>query len=469
MNMKSSSGRERAIQLSLQGIASGEFYSTLERRVRIKTVSQDPGCEASLHSYLTEEIAPELVDMGFCCRLIENPTPGSPPLLIGERIEDESLLTVLTYGHGDVTEGQEGKWSDGADPWEMKLKNGRVYGRGTADNKGQHSINLSALKAVLEARHGRLGYNIKILFEMSEEIGSPGLEEACRKYKNELISDVFLASDGPRIKHDIPTIFLGSRGVVQLKLTLDTENGGRHSGNWGGVITNPAIVICNAISTLVSSEGKILVDFLRAPNIPKEVSDIIKSLPVGGEKGDPEINPNWGESGLSYGERLYGKNTFEVVGISSGRTDKPIGAIPGSAEAICQLRFVRGTNWKVIQKELRAHLDSHGFHDIHIQYKGGYDATRLSPDHPWARFVSKSAKQSIGKELSILPNLGGTIPNHCFSDVLGLPTVWLPHSYPSCNQHAPDEHLIESIVEQGLRITAGVLWDLGEHSPESFK
>lgn len=100
---------------------------------------------------------------------------------------------------------------------------------------------------------------------------------------------------------------------------------------------------------------------------------------------------------------------------------------------------------------------------------GGYAATRLEPSHFWVRFVTKSAKHSLGQDANILPNLGGTIPNHCFSDVLDLPTVWLPHSYPSGNQHAPDEHLLETIIEQGLKLAAGIFWDLGEHQTQTFK
>ncbi|KEA65499.1 Acetylornithine deacetylase [Marinobacterium lacunae] len=363
-----------------------------------------------------------------------------------------------------MTEGQEELWPDNLSPWELTPRNGRWYGRGTADNKGQHSINLTALAAVLKARDGKLGYNIKILFEMSEEVGSPGLEETCRLYADELKADLFLASDGPRIRHDLPTIFLGSRGVCQFRLILNTGNGVRHSGNWGGIITNPAIVLSHALATLVSSSGELQADFLKAPALPQHVSMLIRDLPVGGETFDPELNPNWGQPGLTIAERLYGNNTLEIVGLSSGRTDKPVGAIPEKAEAICQLRFVRGTDWKSVETKLREHLDDRGFEAIEIKSEGGYDATRLDPTHPWVGFVEQSAQRSLEQPISVLPNLGGTIPNHCFADVLGLPTVWLPHSYPSCDQHAPGEHLLEEVVSQGLKIATGIFWDLGEPS-----
>ncbi|WNL37434.1 M20 family metallopeptidase [Halomonas sp. PAMB 3232] len=454
--------RQHAIDLALETLSSGEFYDTLARRVALRTVSQDAECRATLSAYLDDEIEPLLGRLGFTCRRIPNPKEGLPPLLIGERIEDVSLPTLLLYGHGDVTDGQESTWSDGIDPWTLTFIDGRVYGRGTADNKGQHSVNLAALEAVIEARGGTLGYNVKMLFEMSEEIGSPGLEETCRLYRDALSSDLFLASDGPRIRDDMPTLFLGSRGVLQLKLTLDTGNGGRHSGNWGGVITNPAAVLSNALATLVSQHGEVLVDFLKAPAISEDVARLIRDLPVGGGALDPTINPAWGEASLTDGERLYGANTLEILGLSAGRTDKPVGAVPERAEAVLQLRFVKGTDWQAAETNLRQHLDRLGFEEIALEMLGGYAATRLDPSHPWVGFVAASAEQSLDGQVHILPNLGGTIPNHCFSDVLGLPTVWLPHSYPACNQHAPNEHLLESIVREGLVMAAGLFWDLGE-------
>lgn len=466
MSNPSACSREHALQLAAQHYSSGAFLHILDRRVAQRTESQNPDCSVALHAYLQDEVQPVLLGMGFSCRIIDNPQAGKPPLLLAERIEGPDLLTLLSYGHGDVTSGQDELWQEGTAPWRTSLKDGRIYGRGTADNKGQHSINLAALEAVLQVRQGRLGFNLKIIFEMSEEVGSPGLEQACREHAEALAADLFLASDGPRVRHDLPTLFLGSRGVCQFRLSLDTGNGSRHSGNWGGIITNPAIVMGHVLASLVSASGQLQADFLRPAPISEQVSALVRDLPVGGESFDPQLNPHWGEPGLSVGEKLFGCNTLEVVGMSAGSTVKVIGAIPGRAEMVCQLRFVEGTDWQALADNLRRHLDAQGFNDVQVQIDGGYAATRLDPAHPWVGFVSRSVSHSLGEPVSILPNLGGTIPNHCFADVLGLPTVWLPHSYPSCKQHAPDEHLLESIVEQGLKAAAGLFWDLGEQAQD---
>src|SRR5260370_10962713 len=127
--------------------------------------------------------------------------------------------------------GYDAQWRDGLSPWQVHVAGDHWYGRGTADNKGQHSINLAALKAVLDARSGRLGFNLKLLYETGEEVGSPGLHAVCEALRDELSADVLIASDGPRLGAAHPTVFLGSRGVVNFKLDLNLPQAAHHSPN----------------------------------------------------------------------------------------------------------------------------------------------------------------------------------------------------------------------------------------------
>jgi len=464
----SSEERQSALQGAVRNIDNGRFFETLQRRVAYQSESQNPNAAPILMDYLREEILPYLQGMGFDCELYDNPISGCPPLLIGTRIEDSALPTLLTYGHGDVTNGQAELWQAGTHPWQLTRQGDRLFGRGTADNKGQHTINLMALEAVLVARKGTLGYNLKVLFEMSEEVGSKGLEQFCEEHKDKLSADVFLASDGPRLNAKTPTIFLGSRGVCQFRLRCKTGNGARHSGNWGGIITNTAIRLQHALAVLVTPQGRVIPECLRAPQPDGLTAQMMQALPVGGYPGDPALNANWGETELSIGERLFGCNTLEVIALGAGDINKPIGAIPDVAEAVCHLRLVPGTDWQNLVTNLSAYLEEQGFDDIEVLFEGGYNATRLDPNHPWVNFVQSSMALSLTEDVTVLPNLGGTIPNHCFADVLALPTVWMPHSYPSCKQHAPDEHLLVSVAEQGLAAAAGLFWDLGEHWPETY-
>ncbi|HDV6327406.1 TPA: peptidase dimerization domain-containing protein, partial [Burkholderia cenocepacia] len=164
-------------------------------------------------------------------------------------------------------------------------------------------------------------------------------------------------------------------------------------------------------------------------------------------------------------ERVFGWNTLEILAFKAGNPEHPVNAIPPAAYAHCQLRFVVGTDWEALQAHLRAHLDAHGFADVEIDVERGAPATRVPPDDPWVRWAVASLARTTGKKPAILPNLGGTLPNDVFADTLGLPTLWVPHSYPACSQHAPDEHLLASVVSEGLQMMAGLFWDLGDDAP----
>ena len=232
--------------------ASSSPNSTAGSPIRPK--ARTPGSGDALRAYLEEGLQPAFAQLDFSSRLIESPT-GKGPYLVAEYQEDASAPTVLMYGHGDVVDGMEGEWRDNLDPWRTTVSGNRVYGRGTADNKGQHSINLSALSAVREARGGRLGFNAKFIIETGEEIGSPDLRQVCETLRDELKADLFLASDGPRLSADRPTIFLGCRGGLRIHLDVNLRDGAHHSGNWGGVLANAATILSGAIASPGRPQG----------------------------------------------------------------------------------------------------------------------------------------------------------------------------------------------------------------------
>ena len=271
----------------------GTFQADLARRVAFRTESEEAGQAAAQHAYLRDDMAPLLAGLGFACRIHDNPAGADLPILVARRIEDPALPTVLLYGHGDVVRGNAARWDAGRDPWTLRVEGDRWYGRGTADNKGQHSINLAALRQAIAARGGRLGFNAVWLIETGEEAGSPGLAAFCEARRDELAADVFLASDGPRLHAERPTLFMGSRGAVNFELSLRARERGYHSGNWGGLLSNPAIVLAHAIATLVDARGRITVPGLRPPPIPLAVAGALAELDVGGGADDPAIDAHW--------------------------------------------------------------------------------------------------------------------------------------------------------------------------------
>jgi acetylornithine deacetylase/succinyl-diaminopimelate desuccinylase-like protein len=458
----SGTSKAGALARARQAYASGAFAEDLARRVAFRTVSGPAVPDSELLPYYDEVLVPELTAMGFTCRQLPNPVVGASPFLFVERIESPGLLTLLTYGHGDVVPGYDQQWQEGLSPWVVTERDGAWYGRGVADNKGQHAVNLTALKAVLAARGGRLGYNVKGLYELGEERGSPGLREVCREHAEALKADVFIASDGPRVSRDEPTLFLGSRGGAIVELRCAPREGGLHSGNWGGIMKNPAVVLANAIATLVDGRGRILVERLLPPPISASVRLALSKLTVDSASLGRTLDEGWGEPGLSAAERLLGWNSLEVLSLSAGDAAKPVNAIPPLAISHLQLRFVVGTDWTNIEAILRSHLDAAGYADVAVRFVRGSPATRLDPDNAWVRWAGDAVAQVTGRQPSVVPNLGGTLPNDAFSDILGLPTVWVPHSYPGCRQHAANEHLPCTIVEQGLQMMASIFWELGE-------
>ena len=160
---------------------SNGFRDRLAELVAIPSTSQDPGHEADVRRYLDAAIRPWLERLGFSVAIHANPRPGFGPILTAERLEDPSRPTILTYGHGDTVRGLEDQWRAGLDPWRLTEEGDRWYGRGSADNKGQHALNLSALEAVLAERDGKLGFNLKLVLETCEERGSVGRDGSSRR------------------------------------------------------------------------------------------------------------------------------------------------------------------------------------------------------------------------------------------------------------------------------------------------
>jgi len=457
--------RAQAIANAEAQFDAGDFEVKLARRISIPTESQNPERAGELLQYLNAEMIPAFSAMGFETRIIPHErAPG--PFLFAQRIEDQEAVTVLGYGHGDVIRGLDAAWREGLSPWNFKNVSGLWYGRGVADNKGQHSVKLAAMQAVLAAR-GRLGFNAKYLIEMGEETGSPGLREICADNRKLFSADLFLASDGPRLSAARPTVFLGARGALLIDLSIHAREGAHHSGNWGGLLSNPGIQLAHAIASLVGPTGQIRVHEMVPDAIPSSVRAALADCVIEGGSDGPRIDAWWGEPGLTPAEKVFGWCNFEVLAFETGTPATPVNAIPPRAWARCQLRYVVGVDPDAVIPAIRRHLARHGLGHVWVESarEEVSRATRLDPEDPWVKWAATSIGRTTGKIPAILPNLGGALPNDIFSEVLGLPTVWIPHSYPGCSQHAPNEHVPAELFRESLAIMAGLYWDLGDMEP----
>lgn len=442
-------------------VPSGDFAARLSGWIACDTDSRAADCGPRLRVYLAEVMAPELAALGFQTTILENPKDPDLHFLSGERLEDPAQETVLIYAHGDTVAGMASEWQPGLDPHELTVRDGRLYGRGTADNKGQLAINLAALRAVIETR-GSLGFNCRILVEMGEERGSPGLAELARTRPGCFSADVLVASDGPRLSLDQPTLCLGARGSMRFDMDVSLRDAARHSGHWGGLLRDPAVILAQAIAAICDGNGRLRVPEMRTgsltPGIRKALAEIDASTL------EDVAEPGWGEPGLTVAERVFGWNSLCVLALNCGQPAKPVAAINGAATAHCQLRYVVGTDPDQVVPAIREHLSHLELDCVTVRELPGFrsPATRLDPENPWVKRCALSVEKTLGKRPAILPNIGGSIPNHVFAEIAGLPTIWVPHSYPGCGQHGPDEHLDAGIVSEGLTIMTGLFWDLGE-------
>lgn len=451
--------KEKAVQHATQYFDKGYFKKDLAELISVKTESQNNEC--NLENYYDQNIIPMLVKMGFKCKVLENPLYKANIILFAERIENADFSTILTYGHGDVVLGQDSCWDNGLSPYKLIEKDNRYYGRGTADNKGQHLINIKALNSLLSVQK-KLGFNFKILFEMGEEIGSPGLKAFCQQNKELLKADVFIASDGPRISQKIPTIFTGSRGGINFDLSVNLRDNAHHSGNFGGILKDPSIILSHAIASITDARGQINIPEWLPTSLTPDIKEILAKLPLVDAGFD--LDPDWGQKELTMTERVFGWNSFSVLAMLSGEPEAPLNAISGHARSTCQLRFVVGTDVNKIIPALRNHLNSFGFEDVNIHESEmtPFPATRLEMNNSWLSLITKSLENSMGSKIDLLPNLGGSLPNDSFSEVLELPTIWIPHSYAGCAQHSPNEHLSVPLARQALICMTALFADLSK-------
>jgi acetylornithine deacetylase/succinyl-diaminopimelate desuccinylase-like protein len=402
--------------------------------------------------------------MGFATEVIANPREGRGPAFVATRIEDPALPTVLVYGHGDVVRGLAGRWSDGLDPWQVTVRGERWYGRGTVDNKGQHLIAVEALRAAMAERGGTLGFNAKVLVETGEEQGSPGLREVLRQHRAALAADVFIGLDGPRQATFMPEMRLGARGGVAFDMVVHLRDHAHHSGHWGGVLKDPAFRLAHALASIVTPEGRILVEGWTPREIPPAVRRAIAGLVFEEVPGLPPEDAGWGEPGLTKGEKIFGWTSVIVLAQVTGHPDAPTNAVQGEARARLQVRHTADVAGAGIVPALRRHLDARGFGDVTVvpvMERDMFGAARTDPDDPWVAAVAASMAATAGRAPNVVPNSSGSNPSDMFLEELGIPVIWIPNSYAGCNQHGPDEHALAPLLREGMRLMAGLWWDIG--------
>lgn len=396
--------------------------------------------------------------LGIPTRLL--PTAGYP-VVFGEISHPAARKTLLIYGHYDVQPPEPlDEWD--SPPFEPTLRDGRLFARGSGDNKGQHFAHLKAVEAFLAVR-GALPVNLKIMLEGEEECGSRNLPAFVEEHRELLQADGVFSADGPMHESWRPMVFLGLRGIVTMELRATGANRDFHSGNRGGIVPNAAWDLVHCLGTMKDREGRVLIpgfyDNVRPPSPAEEAA--LRKIPF-----EPEqVLKEWGldrfapPDDIPYHHKLMFQPTFNINGFSSGYDGVGVKTvIPHKGTVKIDIRLVPDQDPEEIVNMVRGHIRAQGFHNIEVLPHGfKYHPSRTPIDLPFVQSIIGAVGQGFGQEPVVYPSIGGSAPDFLFTRVLGLPSVWTAYAPPDENNHAPNENTTPEIFYSGIRTTARVL------------
>lgn len=370
------------------------------------------------------------------------PTEGNP-VVFAEKIVDPKAKTVLVYGHYDVmpVDPRE-EWT--TEPFEPVVRDGRIWGRGADDDKGQSFMHIKAFEAMCAT--GQLPCNVKFMLEGEEEIGSASLGKWCTEHQELLKADVILVSDTSLLGWKTPSITCGLRGLCYMEVEVTGPNKELHSGLYGGAVANPANVLARLIAALTDEEGRITIphfyDTVRELT-PAEREAFGKApfCEAAYRKG-LGIRSTQGETGYTTMERTGIRPSLDVNGIWSGYTGEGTKTvIPSKACAKISMRLVPDQNYRQIARLFEEYMQALAPAGVSVNVRalhGGYPY--LTPtDLPAYRAAAAAVEETFGKEP--LPYYsGGSIPIiSTFEKVLGLKSVLLGFGLDQDAIHSPNE------------------------------
>jgi len=389
-------------------------------------------------------------------------TPGWP-LVLGHRAGPPGAATVLVYGHYDVQPPDPVEaWT--SPPFEPEVRDGRLYGRGGADNKGQHLAQLLAVESLLATR-GQLPCTIKVLLDGEEEIGSPNLAAFADRHREQLAADLVVWSDGPVDPAGGWRLVFGVRGIASFELRAKGANRSLHSGNWGGVVPNPLWTLVHLLASMKDDQGRIVVDGFHddvRPLGPAE-QEALRRLPVDLEavKADLGLEELDAPVGRGFAERLAAWPTLTINGLHGGYGGQGTQTVlPAEAVAKCDVRLVHAQRAADVYAKLEAHVERHA-PGVELVRQGSMEPSRTPLDSPFTAPIAAGMAAAQGADPLLVPVLGGSLPLHVFTGVLGLPTFGVPFGNPDQANHAPDENLDLHRFHTGVKTAAAVLAHLG--------
>lgn len=393
----------------------------------------------------------------------------SNPIVYAEWLHPRNRFTLLLYGHYDVKPaGTISDWD--TPPFEPHVRNGRIYARGSGDNKGQFIAHIAAIHAYLRAA-GTLPCNIKCLFEGEEEIASPHLAQFVARERDRLSADLVVTSDGPIHESGRPVVVLGVRGILKMRIRVQTAERTLHSGNYGGMAPNPIQQMNRILDSFHLPNGHIAIEGFhdRVRTVGSLERSTLAGIPFDSERARSMLGINRfageGRSGelkaAEILERTLLRPTINLAGISGGEVGPEFpSAIPPTCEATLDVRLVADQEPDAIFDMMSAHV--HAIDpDAHVGKLGAYRPSRTPLDHPLVAQVTSAVSTAWNAEPILYPNLGGSTPDAIFTQTLGVPSILVPYANFDENNHAPNENLALECWRNGMRTTAAVMHTLG--------
>ena len=394
------------------------------------------------------------------CRLEE--TPGHP-IVYGEWLGAPGQPTILFYGHYDVQPVDPlHLWT--SPPFEATIRDGEIYARGSADDKGQVFMHFKAVEAHLR-QNGNLPVNMKFLIEGEEEVGSANLDNFIKSHKDLLTADVVVISDSPMFDRGIPSICYGLRGLTYFQIDLRGSKSDLHSGSFGGAVANPAMVLAQVLSQMKDKSGRIKIDGFYDDVVelrPEERAEWEK-LPFNEKKYKAELGAPklFGETGFTTLERVWARPTFEVNGLLSGFTGEGAKTVlPAVAMAKVSMRLVPNQDPQKIGDLFEEYVKkvTPKTVELKITRMHGGKPWMTAFDNPFVQAAGRAIEQGFGQR-PVFNREGGSIPVvSTFQEELGVPCVLFGVGLPDENAHAPDEKLDLGNFHNGI-IASAFLYD----------
>jgi len=413
----------------------------LKELVVIPSVSTVPEHAADMYT-AAEWLENKLTSIGLQAQVFKT---KKHPIVFAEYKFSPDAPTVLIYGHYDVQPSDPlDLWE--TDPFTPEIRGEYLYGRGTSDMKGQVIASIKAIEALLE--HNSLKVNVKFMIEGEEESGSPSLKPFLESHKDLLAADIALNPDTGMMAPDIPTITLGLRGVAHFELIIHGPKRDLHSGMFGGVVHNPAQVMCDVLSGMHNPDGSVALPgfYDKVRTLTKEEKEELARLPITDDTylqqtGIPKL---WGEPGFTPVERIGARPTLEINGMYSGylgEGSKTI--IPSYAVGKVSLRLVPNQDPAEVKQQIMDYLESKIPDTVTWEIKPprGARASIVDRDLP-ATIALRDALKTVWEKDPVYKLEGGSVPVvGAMEEILGMKSVLTGFGLPGDNIHSPNERL----------------------------